>query len=199
MSATRLGNELVVHFTDFTKVTYLQMELERKIGELERSNQQLEEFAHAASHDLKEPIRKIHVFTDLLKRQLAGQTSEAGLQMIDRIERSSHRMKMLVEDLLSYSYVRLKPMEKEQVDLNETVKQVLEDLDMEIAHNNATIKLSSLPVIDGYRRQLQQLFQNLVSNAIKYNKANTPPLIEISSTTAKINRPEIRPERGRPQ
>ena len=75
-----------------------------------------------------------------------------------------------------------------EIDGNETVKQVLEDLDMEIAHNNATIKLSSLPVINGYRRQLQQLFQNLVSNAIKYNKANTPPLIEISSTTAKINR-----------
>lgn len=189
MSATPLGpNELVVHFTDFTKVKHLQLELEKKIGELERSNQQLEEFAHAASHDLKEPIRKIHVFTDMLKRQLSSQASEAALQMVERIERSSARMKMLVDDLLLYSYVRLQPIEKETVDLNETIKQVLEDLDMEIEQKHAIVKCEPLPVINGYRRQLQQLFQNIVSNAIKYNKPDTPPVIEIFCSAAKVDR-----------
>lgn len=181
MSATKLDNEAVVHFTDLTEVTHLQQELERKIAELERSNEHLEEFVHAASHDLKEPIRKIQVFNTLLKEQLKGRLRENEIKTFERIEKASHRMVLLIEDLLLYSHVSQVPHEKDNVDLNETLRQVLEDLDLDIQQKQATIKIATLPVVKGYKRQLQQLFQNLVSNAIKYSKEDRPVEIIIKA------------------
>ena len=181
MSATKMGNEVEVHFTDFTKLKYLQLELLTKIEELERSNRQLEEFAHAASHDLKEPIRKIQVFTGLLKGQLSRQLKDGEVQTFERIEKSTSRMSLLVDDLLLYSHVSHIPHEKEQVDLNEVIKQVQEDLELDIQQKGATISVAQLPTIKGYKRQLQQMLQNLVSNALKYGKAAEPPQLEITA------------------
>jgi len=152
--------------------------------ELQRSNQNLEEFAHAASHDLKEPVRKIHFFTAQLKDQLKQQLSESQSKAFTRIENASQRMGNLIDDLLLYSHVSQRPHEQENVDLNLKVRNTLEDLELDIAERNAVIDMKKLPFVKGYRRQLQQLFQNLVSNAIKYSKADEPPRIEISAEEA---------------
>lgn len=157
------------------------LELQNKNAELERSNNNLEEFAHAASHDLKEPIRKIHFFTDRLKNQLAERLTEDEKITFNRIESSTRRMGLLIDDLLQYSSVSYSAQEKESVDLNEKLIKVLEDLDLNIQQKAAIIEVRELPKIRGYRRQLQQMFQNLLSNALKYSKADIPPHIIISS------------------
>lgn len=155
--------------------------------ELQRSNANLEEFAHAASHDLKEPVRKIHFFTSQLKQQLSSHVAEGELRLFNRIENASKRMGNLIDDLLLYSHVSQRPHETEVVDLNEQIHRVLEDLDLDIEEKKATIKIEGLPVVNGYRRQLQQLFQNLISNALKYSKAALPPLITITAELSENN------------
>ncbi len=149
--------------------------------ELERSNQNLEEFAHAASHDLKEPVRKIHFFTHQLHEQLSPQLKDGEQRMFARIENATQRMGALIDDLLLYSHVSHRPQQTEAVDLRERVQRVLEDLDLDIEEKKATVRLGRLPVVKGYQRQLQQLFQNLISNALKYSKTGQPPLIEITA------------------
>ncbi|RYF80542.1 MAG: hypothetical protein EON98_13350, partial [Chitinophagaceae bacterium] len=149
--------------------------------ELQRSNQNLEEFAHAASHDLKEPVRKIHFFTDQLKSQLSSHLQEAELRSFNRIEKASQRMGNLIDDLLLYSHVSQRPHQKEAVDLNQLLQNVLEDLDLDIEEKKAIIQVDHLPLINGYRRQLQQLFQNLLSNALKYSKEGVTPSIQITA------------------
>jgi len=149
--------------------------------ELQRSNQNLEEFAHAASHDLKEPIRKIHFFTHQLKEQLGSHLSEAELRSFGRIESASQRMGNLIDDLLLYSHVSHRPHETDDVDLDEKLRRVLEDLEVDIQEKSAVIHAGRLPVVRGYRRQLQQLLQNLLSNALKYSKEGVPPEITITA------------------
>lgn len=180
MSATRLGDDVVLHFTDFTKLKQLQMQLENKVDELQRSNRNLGEFAHAASHDLKEPIRKIQVFISQLKEQLSGSNPE-NFPVISKIENSAERMSQLIEDLIQYSHVSDHPVEKEQVDLNDSLISVLEELELTITQHKAVIKSEVLPLVNGYSRQLQQLIQNLVSNAIKYSKQDATPIIDIAA------------------
>ncbi len=178
MTATRLGTQVVLEFTDFTKLKHLQLELIRKIDELERSNRNLEEFAHAASHDLKEPIRKINVFTSRLK-DLVPDRSKQAEETFAKIENATERMGLLVDDLLVYSHVTELPTEKETIDLNKKVQTVLEDLELIIQEKNALVNVSELPKLKGYPRQLQQMFQNIISNALKYSKADVAPRIEI--------------------
>ncbi|MBE7171697.1 MAG: PAS domain-containing protein [Williamsia sp.] len=160
--------------------------LQRTNTELQRSNQNLEEFAHAASHDLKEPIRKIHFFTNQLKHQLSEQLKEGELTSFERIENATERMATLIDDLLLYSHVSQRPHEAKAVDLNEKIKRVLEDLELDILERRATIQVGKLPVVNGYGRQLQQLFQNLLSNALKYSKPDVLPQIAI--TAEKVER-----------
>ncbi|HVG13986.1 MAG TPA: PAS domain S-box protein [Chitinophagaceae bacterium] len=150
--------------------------------ELNRSNQNLEEFAHAASHDLKEPVRKIHFYTHQLKEQLHTRLKESELRSFNRIENASQRMGNLIDDLLLYSHVSHRPHETETVDLNQKVQNVLEDLELDIEEKKAVIHVNRLPKVRGYRRQLQQIFQNLVSNALKYSKQDVPPQIDISAS-----------------
>jgi PAS domain S-box-containing protein len=147
--------------------------------ELQRSNQNLEEFAHAASHDLKEPVRKITYFTQQLKDQLGDRLKESESRSFTRIVNATERMGHLIDDLLLYSHVSHRPQETETVDLNEKLQRVLEDLELDIQEKNAVIHVGKLPVVNGYRRQLQQLLQNLISNALKYSKADEPPQIDI--------------------
>jgi signal transduction histidine kinase len=155
--------------------------------ELQRSNQNLEEFAHAASHDLKEPVRKINFYTQLLKKQLTDRLKEAETRSFNRIENAAQRMASLIDDLLLYSHVSQRPHEAEKVDLADKARWVLEDLDLHIHETGAEIHVGQLPVVMGYPRQLQQLLQNLVSNALKYGKADVPPRVDITSSVITEN------------
>lgn len=176
---------IIVTVQDITEMKESQLRLQQTVAELKRSNGNLEEFAHAASHDLKEPVRKIHYFTQQLKEQLEDRLIESEVRSFGRIEKSTERMSRLIDDLLLYSYVSLHPHEKEPVNLNETVRQVLEDLELDIRQKKAKIHVGSLPQLPGYKRQLQQLFQNLIANALKYSKPGLPPQITIRAELSK--------------
>lgn len=163
------------------KVEERTVELQKKNAELQLSNQKLEEFAHAASHDLKEPMRKISFFIGRLKNQLQQRLQDEEVQTFSRVETSVRRMVSLVDDLLQYSHLNQIPLEKETADLNKKIQFVLEDLELTIKEKKATIEIGHLPTIQGYRRQLQQLFQNLISNSLKYAKTDVAPNIIIRS------------------
>jgi PAS domain S-box-containing protein len=149
--------------------------------ELQRSNANLEEFAYAASHDLKEPMRKIQLFSDRLKERLSDKLEMEDKNYLERILFATQRMNKLIDDLLMYSHVSRGAPIEEMVDLNQKVKIVLEDLEIEVEEKNARIIIEHLPTIKGNRRQLQQLFQNLIGNAIKYAKEDQPPEVHIRS------------------
>jgi signal transduction histidine kinase len=181
MMCTRFDGEVLVTFTDYTPVKQLQLQLEQKVKELSHSNHNLEAFAYAASHDLKEPIRKISFFSERLKHRLVQRQDKEELQWISRVERAALRMGQLVDDLLEYSHVSRGVDHMEDVDLNQKVQDVLDDLELTIREKNAVVEVGPMPVIRGHRRQLQQLFTNLIGNALKYSKEDTAPIIHITS------------------
>lgn len=173
---------IVVTTQDITESKESQLQMQQIVKELKRSNENLEEFAHAASHDLKEPIRKIQYFTEQLKSQLGDRLEQNEIRSFSRIENATARMSNLIDDLLLYSYVSQRPHEKQQVDLKLIIQQVLEDLELDIEEKRAHIHVEALPQLQGYKRQLQQLFQNLIANALKYSKANLSPEVIVKSS-----------------
>ncbi len=178
--STKVGDEVLITFNDYTAVKSSQVQLESLVQELKRSNSYLEEFAHAASHDLKEPIRKIETFSGILQTSLMERLTPDEARLFERMSAASVRMKQLVNDLLDYSYVSTTtPLQMEPVDLDERLKLVLVDLEVQVEETAAIINIDPLPTVTGYRRQLQQLFQNLLSNALKYRKVGSPPHIQI--------------------
>jgi PAS domain S-box-containing protein len=167
------------------KVRERTADLEKLNEELKRSNAQLEDFAYVASHDLKEPVRKVHFFSDRLKDELSGKLTDAQLRLFERIEYATQRMGLLIEDLLTFSHLSRGISHQETIDLNKKVRLVLEDLELTIQEKGAKITIDPLPTIRGHRRQLQQLFQNLLSNALKYSKMDVAPQIHIHGRTLK--------------
>ncbi|WP_018615178.1 sensor histidine kinase [Segetibacter koreensis] len=182
ISAVRLEDGFLVTYTDITETKNLQLQLEKSIEDLRKSNVNLEEFAYAASHDLQEPIRKVHFFANRIKEQYLENFDETGIRYFDRLEVATERMRKLVEDLLAYSQASNIPLSFEEINLNQKLQLVLDDMEVGIADKKAQITIGQLPIIRGNRRQLQQLFQNLIGNALKYSKQNVIPQIHISST-----------------
>lgn len=188
LSVARMDeNHLINLFTDVTPVKEAQLQLEKYVEDLKRSNTDLEEFAYAASHDLKEPVRKILFFCDRLKSRLKDNIEAEDQRLFERMEIAAKRMGILIDDLLVYSHVSRDAILKEDIDLNLKVANVLQDLDLQILERKAEVIVDPLPVVKGHRRQLQQLFQNLIGNALKYAKPDIPPKIYIHSTLVKGN------------
>lgn len=177
---TQFDRELLVTFTDYTPVKKLQLELQKTVEELKQSNESLEEFAYAASHDLQEPLRKIHTFSDRLRHELSAQLNSVQQMMFERIESATQRMRNLIDDLLDYSQVSRRQTELEQIDLNTIMKAALHDLEAGIAESGALIRADNLPVIKGDERQMRQLLQNLIGNAVKYRKLGISPQVKIT-------------------
>jgi len=138
----------------------------------------LENFAYVASHDLQEPLRKIMVFTDILQQEVGTGISEKGGIYMKRIAESVTRMQRLIDDVLQFAGVR-SATEFTMVNLNETVSRIISDMEITISKSKATITVEPLPEIEGNLTQMQQLFQNLISNALKFSEAD--PVIHISS------------------
>ncbi|GAB4094305.1 sensor histidine kinase [Flaviaesturariibacter terrae] len=168
---------ILVAFTDITNRKLLQIQLEEKIDELKRSNQSLEEFAYAASHDLQEPLRKIHFFADRLKATLEPGSERA--DMFARMESATARMRDLIDDLLSYSRLNVVPESFVDLSLSEIVQKVLQDLERSVEESGARIDVDPLPVVRADERQMRQLFQNLLSNALKYRTPERSPVISV--------------------
>jgi signal transduction histidine kinase len=182
---TRLGDELLGSFTNFTPIKKLQLQLEKTVSDLQRSNASLEEFAYAASHDLQEPLRKINAFTDRLMEDLSDQLNSNHRGMFDRIQSATLRMRSLIEDLLTYSQVSAKCETFKTVKLEDVVQHVLQDLETTINDTKAHLTTSQLGEIEGDERQLRQLFQNLIGNALKYRKPDVVPQVRITGRKIK--------------
>jgi signal transduction histidine kinase len=176
----KTGDEVLVTFTDHTALKKLQVQLEQSIEDLQRSNANLQEFAYAASHDLQEPLRKVHFFAERLQASMAPLLKEEDRKMFERMEGATHRMRNLIDDLLAYSKVSVATALTETVALQDVVQGALTDLETAITEKGATITTCELPVVKGDSVQLRQLFLNLLSNALKYSKQNTAPVITLA-------------------
>lgn len=148
---------------------------------LRLSNDNLEQFAYAASHDLQEPLRKIQAFGNLLREQYGQALGEEGADMLLRMESAADRMQNLIRDLLSYSRITTHAGQSQRVALDQLLAQVLNDLEWSTEQHEATVHVGTLPVIDGFPHQMSQLFQNLISNSLKFKKAGEKPEISIDS------------------
>jgi len=165
-------------------------ELNKKAQELQQFNDSLREFTYVASHDLQEPLRKIRSFSEMLKKE-APPLSSTQQNLLNKIEHSTQRMKRLIDDLLAYSLVTVHEEVLRPVNLQQIVKEVLQDLDSAIRDIGAIITVGELPKVNGDAGQLQQMFQNLVSNAVKYHTKSDTPRIVIQSRRVEYTDPSI--------
>lgn len=195
VSAVKLANDgVVVTFNNITGRKQAELaaqnqatELNEANAELKRSNESLQQFAHIASHDLQEPLRRIQAFSDLLKSQFADNLAEGERDMIRRIQKSAHRMQMLIKDLLTYSKISTQREPFTTVDLASVLTDVLSDLEVSISEKKATVHADSLPKVMGSSSRLRQLFQNLIANALKFIPLDRAPVIIIQCRTAQPN------------
>ncbi|MEO1449073.1 MAG: ATP-binding protein, partial [Bacteroidota bacterium] len=147
---------------------------------LKASNEDLRQFAHVASHDLREPLRSIGSFTTLLRRRYYDKLDEDANEFINFISEGVNRMDMLLGDLLAYSVVGIFHTEYHQTDINTIITEIIANLNREKGHVGAKITIQNLPTITANRRQMIQLFTHLIDNAIKFRAENNPK-IEISA------------------
>jgi two-component system CheB/CheR fusion protein len=166
------------------KVMERTHELEQINNALEQSNSDLQQFASVASHDLQEPLRKIQMFSKIIKESIEensnGNTGDTS-HYVDKIIHSSDRMRSLITDVLNYSRLSDNNSTFEMTDLNDIVRGTLEDFELTIKEKNAKVEVGELPVLPVIPGQIRQVFQNLISNALKFSKKNVPPLIRITS------------------
>lgn len=181
------GKILFIAFVrDITKQKQIKLELqnlnaslESKNHELERMNKELESFNYVASHDLKEPLRKIQIFAHRILEKGAGEIPHGTVDYFNKIITASSRMQLLIEDLLLFSQTTATKDKFELVDLNEVIAEVINMLSASIEEKKVIIDSIKLPMLHAIPFQMQQLFLNLISNAIKYSKEDVSPCIQI--------------------
>ena len=161
-----------------------QHKLKLQIEQLNSTNKELEQFAYVASHDLQEPLRKITSFNDLLQTQYKNELEGDGRLYLERIAYAARRMRKLISDLLEYSRAGRYAEEKDLINLNEIVAEILDDLSVQIEQNNAKIHVGNLPELYAHHSDFRMVFQNLISNALKFRKPDEIPKIEISCSEA---------------
>ncbi len=166
--------------TDITTQENRLKFLEKKVERLKSSNKDLEHFAYVASHDLREPLRKIIAFSERLNKKYAHALEGNGLVYLERMIDATQRMQMFIDDLLLFSRFSRDNSEKMDVDLNGILGGVLSDFEMLIEKDNARVETQKLPTIKGVKTQMTQLFQNLLSNALKFKNPNIPTHISIT-------------------
>lgn len=157
-------------------------ELESMNESLRRSNEELFQYAYVASHDLQEPLRKIRMFSSILDTQ--KDVPEFSRNVIGKISKSAERMSMLIKDLLEFSRLVNSDQLKQPIDLNRIVKEVLNDFELRIAESGAEITVNTLPIVAAVSLQMNQLFYNIISNALKFVKQGERPVVKISYSVA---------------
>lgn len=171
-------------FRDKTSVV-LEREIAKRVAaeeKLEEANQGLKAFAYMASHDLQEPLRKIQMFTGQVREYNEGKLDQKSIEWLDKTKSSATRLERMIHDILSLSSIH-ETNDFQPTDLNKVLHTVVQDLDIKIQERSAVVRVSDLPTVNGSEQYLNQLFTNLVSNAIKFNEHN--PVVEIFSTQTK--------------
>jgi two-component system sensor kinase FixL len=161
-----------------------EAEQARYAAELERSNQELEQFAYVASHDLQEPLRKIRTFSDRLLMKQAEKLDDDGRESLERMQSAARRMQSLIDGLLSLSRVTTRGQTFEPVDLSALATDIATELDEKIAQSQGRVELGKLPTIQADPMQMRQLLQNLIVNGLKFHREGVPPVVKVSGRYA---------------
>ena len=172
---------LLLSVDDITIAKQAEVNLRIYAARLEQSNRDLQEFAYIASHDLQEPLRKVLAFGDRLASKYGDLLDDTGRDYLKRMRDASQRMQTLINDLLSFSRVSTRAQPFTQVDLNALALEVVSDLEYQIDRTHGYVMIEKLPVIEADPTQMHQLFQNLITNALKFHRDDKPPTIQVSS------------------
>jgi PAS domain S-box-containing protein len=164
---------------DMTERKQAAEALAEKAGSLARSNAELEQFASVASHDLQEPLRKIQAFGGRLDDKFGEVLNEQGRDYLMRMRGAADRMQTLINDLLAFSRITSKAKPFAPVDLGRVVHEVLSDLETRIELTGGRVEVAELPTIDADPLQMRQLLQNLIGNALKFNRAEEMPVVRV--------------------
>jgi two-component system CheB/CheR fusion protein len=181
VSVVKMFDGIVTTFTNITQAKESYQKLQNAANELNQINSQLEQsnfdllqFASVASHDLKEPLRKIQTFGNLLHENIKDKIEGKATSYLEKIIRSANRMQILIQDILTLSKLSNSDIPYSTVNLATIISDIIDDLEVSIKEKNVAFKTGYLPDIHAIPGQIHQLFQNLVSNAIKFNKSDTP-------------------------
>ena len=172
---------------DISEILSLTEKLSRMVTELQRSNEDLQQFAHVASHDLKEPVRKALTFGSRLREEYSDVLPERAKLYIGKMEGAAGRMYDMIEGVLRYSSVSARDHVDEQVDLNEIIGEITADLELPLENSAAVLNHGNLPTIMGSRLLLYQLFYNLVNNALKFAAPGIPPEITVDASISPLD------------
>ncbi|WP_394224345.1 ATP-binding protein [Alteromonas gracilis] len=167
-----------------SRIAERTQELSVYSDELARSNRELEDFAFVASHDLQEPLRKIRAFGNRLESGYGDVIDDRGKDFLARMLNAAERMSMLISDLLAFSRVSTRGKDFQNVNLTTVVDSVLDDLEVAIEEKSAQIHVTDMPCIHGDKTQLEQLFLNLISNALKFQSEGVTPVVNIHAKDA---------------
>jgi len=168
-----------------TQAKLLEKETQQR-QELARSNQELQQFAFIASHDLQEPLRKIKTFGDRLKATCNDALTPQGKDYLERMQNAASRMQILIEDLLTLSRVTSRGEPFVSVNLTQIAQEVISDLEIRIQQTEGIVEVEDLPTIVADPLQMRQLLQNLIGNALKFHRPETPPIVKIYSQDAQF-------------
>jgi len=169
---------------DITARKYAE-EAQAELNErLAQSNRALQDFASVASHDLQEPLRKIQAFGDRLRARHAAALSPDGLDYLTRMQQAASRMQHLIDDLLTFSRLTRPTMPYAPVDLNAIARDVILDLESQVARTGGEVQVGPLPTIEADPLQMRQLLQNLISNGLKFHRPGVPPRVSIGAAPA---------------
>ena len=186
-----IARDITVEKEHEQKIRDLNRELSSNNERLETSNDSLRQFAHVASHDLQEPLRKLMQFSEYLVEDCGDELSEDGKFFVEVISGSAARMRTLVTDILSLSSTTGKELKRETLDLPAIVTDLKGQMDVRIAESNARIEVGTLPEITGDKTLVEQLLRNLISNGLKYKRADVAPVVEINGITYPDGRIQI--------
>jgi len=179
--------EIIEYAIDITESKRAEMEIIMFAEKLKISNNDLREFVYIASHDLQEPLRKVTAFGGRLKTNYAEALDEKGRDYLERMMNAAKRMQELINGLLAFSRVITKAQPFVTVDLSRVIREVMADLEVRIEQTGGSVEVGELPAIDADPVQMRQLFQNLISNALKFSKKDHPPVVRISGTCVHDN------------
>lgn len=172
--------QIIESCRDITDLKLVERELRQTLDELERSNIELQQFADVASHDLQEPLRMIASYVQLLRERYGSKLDADADEFIDFAVEGANRLQETINDLLSYSRVSTHETEQAPVDSNQALKSALENLKAAVHESGASVRSEPLPTVYADSFQISQLFQNLISNAIKF-RGDDPPQVEIAA------------------